>query len=209
MTIYRECDAVRLTGDSFAKTDFRETHQFDLRIDAMERRIREAGLPNKHFPFVAAWCTASPTWNTLKENYNLYDAVCVLRGIRPAALLPVVDLERKNPFNDYILRSIEDAGMVVRRFPQISDFIVGAPERVAAVEEIFRKRFREGRITEAYHRELGEALGYPQGAVDHFLSAIARGQSPHAMSVMAMAMPMEDDPYCRVKLPSGDIVAVC
>lgn len=208
MTIYRECDAVRLTGSSFPKTDVRETYQFDLRIDAIESRIRAAGLPNKHFPFVAAWCTASPSWNTLKENYNVYDAVAVLKGIRPAALLPDVDLDRKDPFNDYILRSIEDAGMVVRRFSQISDFVVGAPERVAAVEAVFRKRFREGRITEAYHRELGEALGYPEGAVEHFLSAIAQGQSPHAMSVLAIALPMEDDPYFRVKLPSGAVVAV-
>ncbi len=209
MTFSRGCNVVRQTETSVPKRDFRETHTFDLRIDAMARRIEEAGLPSQQFPFVAAWCMAYPNWNTLKENYNLYDAVCVLKGIRPVALLPVADLDRKDPFNDYILSSIENAGMVVKRGVQPSEYIVGAPERVAVVEEVFQRRFREGRITDAYHRELGAALGYPAGAVEHFLSAVARGQSPLEESVMAHAMPTEDNPYLRVRLPSGVFVAIC
>lgn len=209
MTLSRDHGMPRLEGVSFPTSGCRETHQFERRIEAMEARMREAGLPNDHFPFISAWCMARPEWNTLKENYNLYDAVCVLKGLRPVALLPTVDLDRKDPFNAYLLRSLEAGGIVVRKSPYAADLIVGAQDRVEAVEGVFRKYSEEGRFSDLYHRELGRALGYSDKAIERFLTALSRGQSPSVVSIIESALPADDDSYLRVSLPNGQVVAVC
>jgi hypothetical protein len=69
--------------------DDRASYMFDERIAAMEKRMRESGVPNTVFPFVGSLCVANPTWNSLHEDLNSYDAVCVLKGLRPVALLPL------------------------------------------------------------------------------------------------------------------------
>jgi len=209
MTISRNHGMTGLSGASFPSSETRETYQFERRIDAMEARMREAGLPNDHFPFMGAWCMAHPEWNTLKENYNLYDAVCVLKGLRPVALLPAVDFDRKDPFHEHLLRSIEGAGLVVRKSPYASDLIVGTHDRVNAVEWVFRKCSEEGRFSDSYHRELGRALGYSDKAIERFLTALSRGQSPTVVSIIESALPADDDSYLRVRLPNGQVVAVC
>lgn len=171
--------------------------------------MRESNLPNDRFPFIAAWCVAYPKWNTLGENYNRYDAVSVLKALRPVALLPASDFDRNDPFTQYLFRSMENNGLVVRESSQPSYLIVGSPSAVQDVEEVFRKYQHEGRFSEAYHRDLGRALRYSEKAIEHFLSALARGQSPHELSIIELALPVEDEPYLCVHLPSGQVVAVC
>ena len=209
MTISRDHRMTGLSGASFPSSETRETYQFERRIDAMEARMREAGLPNDHFPFMAAWCMARPEWNTLKENFNRYDAVGVLKGLRPVALLSVSDFDGKDPFVGYLLGSLEAAGFVVRKSPYTSDLMVGARERVDGLEGVFRKYSEEGRFSDAYHRELGRALGYSENAIERFLTALSRGQSPYMVSIIESALPADDDSCLRVRLPNGQVVAVC
>jgi hypothetical protein len=174
MIVDRDNGTTQLGHASLPVSDSRETYQFEFRIDAMERRMREAGLPNEYFPFVGAFCTVHPSWNTLGENYNRYDAVCVLRGLRSMALLPAADLDRGDRFNDYLLRALELAGLLVRQSPHTSDLIVGVRDRVDAVERVFRERFNGGGVSAAYHRALGSALGYPESSIERFLGASPR-----------------------------------
>jgi hypothetical protein len=209
MTISRAHGTTSLSGASFPSSDPRVTFHCERRIEAMEARVRDAGLPNDRFPFMAAWCGAHPEWNTLRENYNHYDAVCVLKGLREVALLPAVDFDRSDPFHDHLLCSIERAGLVVRESPYASDLIVGSHDRVDAVEQVFRKYSEEGRFSDVYHRELGQALGYSEKAIERFLIALSRNQSSQAVNIIESALPTDDDSYLLVRLPNGHVVAVC
>lgn len=198
-----------LQGAELPKDDHRQSHLFEERIAAMEQRIRDWGLPNQFFPFIAAQCVATPEWNVLKEAPNFYDAVCVLRGIRPVALLSSRDMQHDLPFRDYLLRSMELQGCSVYADPHLPDYIVGEPTRVASVLRIIRQRLETGEYSERYHRELGLALAYPTGAVERFIQAIARGESPLEATMIEVAFPRGEDSSLRITLPSGRIAAIC
>lgn len=195
-------------GAHFPKNDLRQSYLFDQRIVAMERRIKESGLPNQSFPFIAAKCVATPEWNTLKEAPNFYDAVCVLKELRPVALLSAKDLQRDTPFRDHLLRSIEARGLKVCTDPLLPDYIVGEPDRVAAVLRIIKARINTGDYSERYHRELGQALAYPPAAIERFVRLLATGGNVLEAVMIEEAFPEGDESSVRVKLPSGRIAAV-
>ncbi|MEY4669159.1 MAG: hypothetical protein RL518_1858 [Pseudomonadota bacterium] len=209
MTVFRDNRASPLTEAAVVPSSFRETYQFEQRVDLMAQRMNESGVPNEYFPFMASWCVTHPEWNTLGENFNRYDAVCVLKGLRPVALLPCADLDRSDPFNDYLLRSLEEAGFVVRKSPYSSDLIVGEGSRVEAVQEVIRKRVQGGDFSEEYHRAFGRALGYPERAIERYVTALDRGQSPLDVSVIELAFPADGESSLRVTLPNGRVVGVC
>jgi hypothetical protein len=186
-----------------------DTYLFEQRIDAMEHRVRESGLPNKFFPFVAAHCVAHPEWNTLGENPNRYDAVCVLRDLRPIALLPTNDLNRTHPFNDYLLRAIESkSGFVVRESPGSRDYIVGSKERVDAVLNIISERIASGTFSETYHRKIGKALGYPADAIEAFIRTVSQGGQALDASIIEATCPANEESILQVRLPNGQTVFV-
>jgi hypothetical protein len=189
--------------------DLRQSYLFESRITAMEQRIRESGLPNQFFPFIAAQCVATPEWNTLKEVPNFYDAVCVLKGIRPVALLTGSDMQRDPSFSNYILQAIALKGLAVYDDPRLPNYIVGEPRRVESVLRVIQRRMETGDYSEQYHRELGQALAYPAAAVERFLKAIARGQSPLEASMIEAAIPLRDDSSLTLMLPNGRIAAIC
>jgi len=198
-----------LQGAQTPKDDHRQNYLFDERIAAMEQRIRDWGLPNQFFPFVAAQCVATPEWNVLREAPNFYDAVCVLRGIRPVALLSRKDMQHDLPFRDYLLRSLELKGFAVYADPLLPDYIVGEPTRVSNVLRVIRQRLETGDYSEHYHRELGTALAYPTGAVERFIRALARGESPLEATMLEAAFPRGDESLLTVRLPNGRIAAIC
>jgi hypothetical protein len=191
------------------KDDLRQSYLFERRVTAMEQRIRESGLPNQFFPFIAAQCVATPEWNTLREVPNFYDAVSVLKGIRPVALLTGSDMRRDLPFSKYILHAIALKGLTVYDDPRLPNYIVGEPSRVESVLRVIQRRMETGGYSEQYHRELGEALAYPTAAVERFLKAIARGQSPLEASMIEAAIPLRDDSSLTLRLPNGRIAAIC
>jgi hypothetical protein len=198
-----------LQGSHFPKDEHRQNYLFEERIAAMERRIRDGGLPNQLFPFVAAQCVATPEWNVLREAPNFYDAVCVLRGIRPVALLSIRDMQQDPTFRDHLLRAMENKGLSVCEDPLLPDYIVGEPTRVANVLRIIRQRLETGDYSERYHRELGSALAYPTGAVERFIQALARGHSPLEANMIEAAFPLAEESSLTVRLPNGRIAAIC
>ena len=211
MAVSRQTGTSNSTQAEWARlptVDYREGYLFDQRVAAMERRIKDSGLPNQSFPFIAAKCVATPEWNVLKEAPNSYDAVCVLKGLRPVALLSVMDLKREPSFKDYLLRSIARMGLVVHEDPQFSDYVVGEPARVAAVIGILQKRMATGDYSERYHRELGEALAYPPVAIERFIRSIKRGENALEAMMIEDAFPAADESSVTVQLPSGRTVWV-
>jgi hypothetical protein len=125
------------------------------------------------------------------------------------ALISAADFDQRDPFGQHLLGSLEEAGFVIHKSPYASDFIVGTRDQVEAVEGVFLKYAEEGRFSDAYHRELGKALGYSEKAIGRFLTALSRGQSPYVVSMIELACPADDDSYLRVRLPNGQLVAVC
>lgn len=205
----RSSHAEGIAGTHLPQEDHRQNFLFENRISAMETRIRDSGLPNQFFPFIAAQCVAFPEWNVLKEAPNFYDAVCVLKGIRPVALLSVRDMQRDTPFRDYIMREMERKGLAACEDPLFPDYIVGEPNRVASVLRIMRQRLETGDYSVDYHRALGLALAYPPSAVERFIGALARGQSPLEATMVESAFPVGDESSLRVTLPNGKVATIC
>ena len=198
----------RVTGAHLPKDDHRQSHFFEQRIAAMEQRIKESGLPNQSFPFIAAKCVATPEWNILKEAPNFYDGVCVLKGLRPVALLSARDLQQDPLFRDHLLRSIQRKGLVVCEDPQMPDYIAGEQGRVTEVLRIIKQRMTTGDYSEQYHRELGQALAYPQVSIERFIRSIAIGENALEALLIEKAFPVGDESALTVSLPSGRTVAV-
>ena len=88
------------------------------------------------------------------------------------------------------------------------DYIAGEQGRVTEVLRIIKQRMTTRDYSEQYHRELGQALAYPQVSTERFIRSIAIGENALEALLIEKAFPVGDESALTVSLPSGRTVAV-
>lgn len=126
------------------------------------------------------WRTFQPTANvphpTILTGRIVDDMACVIAGSKPAAVMSSQDLN--DPSVDNLLAEVKHDPHYssLSQATAISDhgqyfYFLGKKENVKTLADLYRGRGSKALPADkAYHRAVGEALGYPTEAIDIYIA---------------------------------------